>query len=111
MSDEKKFTGMWTDKACAYSDIYKRCPVLAARPNGVGEAYKHGYLYYLSFEDGKVHFQVGPVMGGGDYKKLKRYEVPQEVAEAAIHAAVGTVLLWQQSSAETCHTPPSEGGE
>ena len=109
MSDEKKFTGMWTDKACAYSDIYKRCPVLAARPNGVGEAYKNGYLYYLSFEDGKVYFQVGPVMD--DYKKLKRYDVPQEVAEAAIQAAVGLVLLWQQSTVETCHTLPGEGDE
>lgn len=100
MSGEKKIPGMWTDKVCAYSDSSKRCPVLAATPNGVGQAWRHGYLHYLSFEEGKVYLQVGPVLGENKYENLKHYEVPQDVAEAAIQAAIGVVLLWQQSAAK-----------
>ena len=94
MLDEKKIPGMWTDKACAYSDSERRCPVLAATPNN-NDARRKGYLHYLSFADGKVHFQVGPVADGAD--KVTIFEVPQEVAESAIEAAIGVVLLWQQS--------------
>lgn len=94
MSDEKKIPGIWTDKVCAYSDSVNRCPVIAATPNG--DAQRKGYLHYLSFINGRVFFQIGPVCENLD--KVVMYTVPKEVGEAAIQAAIGVVLLWQQSA-------------
>lgn len=90
MSEEKSVPGLWTDSVCAYSDSSSRGPVLAAIANAKGSS-RHGYLQYLSFKDNACVLQSGPV---DDTSKLLFRDVPKEVAEAAIKAAIGVVLLW-----------------
>lgn len=94
----KRIPGYWSGKACAYSEGTERMAVLAATPNG--ESARKGYLHYLSFCNNKATFQVGPVMPSDNLKNLKFFDVPPEVADAAIQAAIGVVLLWQQSAAK-----------
>lgn len=99
MSEEVKATvneqnvgGMWTNKACAYFDAGReKCVVLGATPNKGGAGH-HGYLHYLSFKDGQAKLQIGPVMDGPENVTI--HDIPPDIAEGAIQAAVGYVLAW-----------------
>jgi hypothetical protein len=84
--------GMWTDKACAYYETTReKSVVLAATPNE-GDAASKGYLNYLSFTEGKAKIQIGPIMT--DRESVTIHDVPKDIAEGAIQAAIGYVLAW-----------------
>ena len=91
--DDKSVPGFWCHSCCAYSDSRLRAPVLAAEPNG--DSSRNGYLKYLSFSANKAQLQVGAVIGE-EGRKLKFYDVPDTVAEAAIQAAMLVVTAWYQ---------------
>jgi hypothetical protein len=79
--------GIWKSDFCAYND--KHGPVLAAYANG-NDAASKGYLNYLSFSGDGVKFQNGPIMDG--HEKVTIHDVPSEIADAAIKAAMGVVI-------------------
>jgi hypothetical protein len=99
-SEAKKYKGMWTSEVCAYTDPSAGV-VLAASPKG--ESAKHGYKLYLSFRDNKADLQVGAVLPDVDekIKHIRHRDVPEEVVNAALNAALGVVALWdsQQNNA------------
>lgn len=99
-SEEKKYVGMWTSEVCAYTDPHNGV-ILAASPNG--EKAKDGYKLYLSFNNNKASLQVGPVLPDVDekIKHIRHRDVPEEVVNAALNAALGVVALWdsQQNNA------------
>ena len=84
--------GMWGSKACAYFDSDReKCVVLGSTPNKRG-AVSSGYLHYLSFKDNQAKLQVGPVMDGPGNVTI--HDIPPDIAEGAIQAAIGYVLAW-----------------
>ena len=91
MSEENKVFGWWNNRACVYSDTAKKDIVIGQLPNK-GDASTHGYIRYLSFAGEKISLQVGPVMDGAD--KVTHYDIPPEVANAAIEAAMGYINFW-----------------
>jgi hypothetical protein len=82
-----KAEGFWAMEFCAYTDA--QGPVLAAYANS-GNAANKGYLNYLSFSESGVKFQNGPIMAG--HENVTIHDVPREVAEAAVKAAMGVVI-------------------
>ena len=92
MSEEKSVPGFWRHSCCAYSDSRLRVPVLAAEPNG--DSSRKGYLRYLILKHNEVRLQVGPILPSSELHKVKSYPVPNEVAEAAIQAAMAVVNAW-----------------
>ncbi len=85
--------GFWSSEVSAYSDSVQRCPVLSCTPNG-GDANRKGYLNYLIFRDNEAYLQVGPVLPVELQKAVMTYQVPHEVTEASIQAAMSVVLAW-----------------
>ncbi len=84
--DDKSVPGFWTDATCAYADG-RGASVLAA----VANPRSYGYMHYLYFTDNECHIQSGPI---NEREKLITKAVPKEVAESAIKAALGVVMVW-----------------
>lgn len=82
-----KVKGFWTEESCAYED--RQAVTLAAYAND-NRAATRGFLNYLSFSSQGVKFQNGPVMDGPENVTI--HDVPKEVAESAIKAAMGVVI-------------------
>lgn len=82
-----KASGLWASEFCAYTDA--KGPVIASH-SGNNDPVHDGYQNYLSFSIDGVKFQHGPIMKG--VENVTIHDVPRDVAEAAVKAAIGVVI-------------------